>query len=322
MYAIALWYQHSQAGKPYQLGVTFIPSYATYLGVDPQETFNAIVNDLGVKQFRLTSYWNEIEPTPGQYDFTTLDWEMRAAENSGATVSLAIGLRQPRWPECHAPDWVDTIAPSSQWQPALEQYMTKVIERYKDSPSLVSYQLENEFFNVFGECHDFDRARLISEFDLVKKLDAKHPVIMSRSNNYAGLAVGNPRADITGLSVYRKVYSPWVRGYFTYPFPSWYYAFLAGAQQILTGKPSVIHELQAEPWPVDGKSTLDVSLAEQNKTFDAAQLEANVSFAKQSGIRQIDLWGPEYWYYRKQVLHDTSVWNTARSIFSANQSTK
>ena len=37
-YGIALWYQHTQKGKPYQLGVTFIPSYASYLGVDPKET--------------------------------------------------------------------------------------------------------------------------------------------------------------------------------------------------------------------------------------------------------------------------------------------
>lgn len=319
MYSVALWYQHSQAGKAYQLGVTFIPSYATYLGVDPQETLNAITTDLGVKHFRFTSYWDEIEPSQGQYNFTTLDWEMQAAEKAGATVSLTIGLRQPRWPECHTPDWVDTLAPATEWQPALERYMTAVINRYKSSSSLQSYQLENEFFNGFGECHNFDRSRLISEFDLVKRLDSKHPIIISRSNNYAGFATGQPRADITGLSVYRKVYSPWVKGYFTYPFPSWYYAFLAGAQQILTGKPSVIHELQTEPWLVDGQDLLSSSLSDQDKTFDAAQLKTNVTFAKQTGIRQIDLWGPEYWYYRKQVLHDSSVWDTAQTVFKNTQ---
>lgn len=315
MYGIALWYQRTQAGKPSQLGVSFIPSYATYLGVDPQQTLNAIIGDLGVRQFRFTSYWDEIEPTKGTYDFTTLDWQMQAAEKAGAKVSLAIGLRQPRWPECHAPSWVDTTAPTAQWQPALEQYMTAVVSRYKDSSALASYQLENEFYNSFGACHNFDQSRLISEFSLVKRLDTKHPVIISRSDNYSGFALGKPRADITGISVYRRVYSPWVHGYFTYPFPSWYYAFLAGAQQILTGKPSVIHELQTEPWPPNGQNILNTSLAEQNKTFDAARLKSTATFAKQTGIRHIDLWGAEYWYYRAQVLHDPSVWTAAKSIF-------
>lgn len=319
MYGIALWYQHSQAGKPYLLGTTFIPSYASYLGVDPHETLDAIINDLGVRQFRFTSYWNEIESQQGTYDFSQLDWQMQAAEKAGAKVSLAIGLRQPRWPECHAPDWVDTTQPREQWQPALEKYMTAVIEHYKDSPSLESYQLENEFFNTFGDCHNFDRARLSDELALVRKLDPDHPVIISRSNNYAGLPIRQPQPDIHGISIYRRVFSPWVRGYATYPFPSWYYAFLAGAQQITTGKPSVIHELQAEPWPPHGQSIPATSLAEQNKTFNADQLKANVAFAKQTGIRHIDLWGAEYWYYRWKILGDESVWQAAQDIFSTTK---
>ncbi len=315
MYGIALWYQHKQAGKPYDLGVTFIPSYASYLGVEPHETLDAIISDLGVRQFRFTSYWNQIEPTRGTYDFSTLDWQMAAAEKAGASVSLAIGLRQPRWPECHAPDWIDTSMPTPNWQPALEKYMQAVIERYKDSPSISSYQLENEFFNTFGDCKNFDRARLSDELALVHRLDPAHPVIISRSNNYAGLPVREPLPDIHGISLYRRVYSPWVKGYFNYPFPSWYYAFLAGAQQITSGKPSVIHELQAEPWPKNGQGITDTSLEEQNKTFNATQLQTNVDFAKQTGIRHIDMWGAEYWYYRWQVLGDKSAWTTAQTIF-------
>lgn len=315
MYGIALWYQHTQAGKPYELGATFIPSYASYLGVDPHETLDAMINDLGIRQFRFTSYWNEIEPQQGTYDFSTLDWQMAAAEKAGAQVSLAIGLRQPRWPECHAPSWVDTTKPTNEWQPELEAFLAKVVERYKDSSALASYQLENEFFNSFGDCHNFDRSRLVAEFNLVKQLDPAHPIIISRSDNYSGIPVGDPRPDIYGISVYRHVYSPWVRGYFNYPFPSWYYAFLAGAQKILTGKPSVIHELQAEPWLSPGHSLTDGNLAEQNKTFNAKKLESTVAFAKQTGIRHIDLWGAEYWYYRKTVLHDPSVWDTAKQIF-------
>lgn len=321
MYGIAYWYQQTQKNKPLSLGVTFIPGYASYLGVDPHETYQAILNDLHVKQLRLVSYWSDIEPSPGQYNFDELDYEMNQAAMHGAKVSLAVGLRQPRWPECHAPSWANTAGPESTWVPQLNAYITAVVNRYKNNPNLESYQLENEYYlNAFGECHNFSRERLANELALVKRLDPNHPVIMSRSNNYAGLSLRQPLPDIIGISVYRHVWNNvvWHR-YLTYPFPSWYYAFLAGAEQIATGKPSLIHELQTEPWPPNGQNIPNTSLAEQNNTFDADKFQAAVDFAKQSGIKHIDLWGAEYWYYRAQVLHDPSVWNTAENIFQDAQ---
>lgn len=316
MYSIAIWYQHSQKEKPTVIGTTFIADYARYLGVDPHETYSAVLNDLQVKHLRLVSYWSNIEPEQGTYDFSELDYEMAQAQSHGAKVTLAIGLRQPRWPECHPPTWIDTSKPLTTWQPQLESYMTAVVQRYKNSPALESYQLENEYFNTFGQCNDHTRGRLVSELAMVKKLDNQHPVIITRSDNYVGFSLREPLPDIVGISVYRRVWNTFLlHRYFQYPFPSWYYAFLAGSQQILTGTPSVIHELQTEPWPPRSQSITDTSLSEQNKTFDAERLSTTVAFAKQTGIKQYDLWGSEYWYYRMQVLHDPSVWNQAKLIY-------
>src|SRR5205809_607503 len=80
-----------------------------------------------------------------------------------------------------------TKEPVSQWQPQLEKYMTAVVNRYKDSPALDSYQVENEFFlKGFGECEtipgSMDRSRLVAEYNLVKRLDPHHTVIVNRSN--------------------------------------------------------------------------------------------------------------------------------------------
>ena len=320
MYGVARWYQYSQRSKPTTLGVTFIADYASSYGLDPHQTLSAILNDLHVKHLRLVSYWSDIEPTQGTYNFDELDYEMGQAQSHSAKVSLSLGLRQPRWPECHAPTWVDTAGPEGSWEPRLNAYITTVVNRYKNNPSLQSYQLENEFFNTFGGCNNYDRGRLNSELALVHRLDPKHPVIISRSDNYAGFSLGKPLPDIIGISVYRHVWNTFlVQRYFTYPFPSWYYAFLAGAQQLLTGKPSVIHELQTEPWPPHGQTIQQTSLSEQNKTFNAATLQSTAKFAQQTGIKQIDYWGAEYWYYRKVTLHDPSVWNEAKQIFQPRQ---
>lgn len=315
MYGISLWYQLSQTEKPLHLGVTYIADYAESLGLDSQKTLTAILTDLNVKQLRLVSYWSDIESTKGTYDFSQLDWQFNQAEDHGSTVSLAIGLRQPRWPECHMPTWASNET-ESVWQPQLEQFMTTVINRYKGYSNLISYQLENEFFNAFGECTNFDRVRLSSELALVKKLDPSHPVIISRSDNYAGFSLRQPLPDKVGISVYRRVWDGQIsHRYMQYPFPSWYYGFLAGAQKMLTSKDSVIHELQAEPWPPNGKNITDISLAEQNKSFDAKQLTERVKFAKNTGVKSIDFWGAEYWYYRQTILHDPSVWTAAKQIF-------
>ena len=155
MYGIARWYMWSERNTPETMGTSFIADYATYLGVDPHQTLLAILDDLHVRNLRLVSYWSDIEPTQGTYNFSELDWEFQQADAAGAKVSLSVGLRQPRWPECHLPTWAQN-EPVSVWRPQLQQYMTAVINRYKNNPALQSYQLENEYFlTAFGTCTDY-----------------------------------------------------------------------------------------------------------------------------------------------------------------------
>ena len=316
MYGIARWYIASESSKPLQLGVSFIPDYAQSLGVNPESTMQALIG-IGVKQFRLVSYWNDIESQPGQYDFSQLDWEFKDAEAGHAKVILTVGLRQPRWPECHMPTWA-TSEPQGQWQPQLESFMQAVIQRYKSSPSLESYQLENEYFlQGFGTCTNFSRSRLVSEYNLVKKLDPNHPIIVGRSNNALGFPIGQPTPDQFSISVYKRVWDATLtKRYLEYPYPAWFYSFLAGVQKIYDHRDMTIGELQAEAWPPNGQTITTTSLAEQNKSLNATRLAARFEYGKATGMRSIDMWGAEYWYYRMVVLHDPSLWNVAQQEFS------
>ena len=298
MRVVAFKYQRSASDQDIKFGTTFVSSYAEHLGLEPKDTLNSIVDDLTLKNLRLVSYWSEHEQERGEFDFSDLDWQFKLAEEKGVKISLAIGLRQPRWPECHMPQWALNLS-KDEWYPELKVYMNEVVERYKDSPALASYQLENEYFlEAFGQCTDFSRDRLVEEFNLVKGLDSEHPIILSRSNNYGGFAVGEPQADIYGISVYRKVHNQQL-GYFTYPFPAWYYSFLAQGQISLTGKPSIIHEFQLEPWIASG-DIKDASTNEQDKTMSAEDIKKNIAFAKKTGIKEVYFWGAEWWYFRAQ----------------------
>lgn len=316
MYGIAQWYIHSERGKPLQQGVSFIPDYAQSLGLDPRQTMDALTG-IGVKNFRLVSYWSDMEQSPGRYDFSQLDWQFKKAEAAHAKVILTLGLRQPRWPECHIPDWA-AKEPMSRWQPQLETFMKKVIDRYKDSPSLQQYQLENEYFlRGFGTCTDFSRNRLVSEYNLVKRTDPHHPIVVGRSNNALGFPVGQPQPDEFSISVYKRVWDgSFSHRYLEYPQPAWFYGYIAGVQKIFNHKDMLIGELQAEAWPPNGQTIQQTSLTEQNKSLDARRLKDRFQYGRATGMRQIYLWGAEYWYYRYVILHDPSLWNVARQEFS------
>ncbi len=312
-YAIAQWYIQENKNKPIEYGATFIPEYAQRLGVEPQATMQAMIDDLGIRHFRLVSYWDQIEPTKGSYNFATLDWQFQKAIDSGSKVSLAVGLRQPRWPECHEPSWAKG-RPVKDFYPELLKYMTAVVERYRNNPALESYQLENEFFlSVFGECTDFSRDRLVEEYNLVKDLDNKHPIIVSRSNNIVGVPVGDPIPDISAVSVYKRVWDKdFTHRYIEYPFPAWFYSTLAGAGKILNGKDMIIHELQAEPWLPEGYNMKDAPISIQNGSLSAERLEDRMQYARDTGIKRIDVWGVEWMYARKINFNQPDVWDTLK----------
>jgi hypothetical protein len=320
-YGVATWYIQKHAKEPLLYGTTFIPRYARYFDLDPQETMTALLDEVGFKRFRLVSYWDDIEKTPGVYNFDELDWQFRLAENRGAKIDLSLGLRQPRWPECHMPAWAAS-QPKDIWYPQLKAFMGKVIERYKDSPALISYQVENEFFmTIFGKCSDFDRNRFVDEVNFVKSLDSTKPIIVTRSNNWGGVPLGEPTPDQFGVAVYKRVWDKTLtKRYFEYPYPSWFYSALAGSGEIISGKDMIIHELQMEPWlPDNGNYKMNElsSIPEQNKSMNGEILDERFDYARKTGIRTIDTWGGEWWYWRKVKAQDPSLWEVAQKHVQA-----
>ncbi|MBI5357506.1 hypothetical protein HZB74_01520 [Candidatus Saccharibacteria bacterium] len=319
MYGIAKWYMAKHADEPLVYGATFIPKYAKSFGLEPREVLHEVIDDLGIKRLRFVSYWNEHERVPGEYNFDELDWQFEAANQSGAKVSLAIGLRQPRWPECHMPGWAEEM-PKDEWSKHLNAYITKVVERYKDNPALESYQLENEYFlSVFGDCPDHSKERLVNEFNLVKSLDPSKPLIVTRSNNAVpSWPIGEPRSDINGASIYKRVWDATVtKRYFEYPVPAWFYGFLAGGAELTTNRNTFIHELQTEAWLPPGKRMNDLAtIPEQNKSLSPDQLRNRMLYAEATGAKTIDLWGVEWWYWRKQAANDPGLWQTAKEVIA------
>ena len=134
-------------------GVSFSAKYAEELGVNPREAYLEILDGLGVRHIRLMSYWDRIEPSRGNYHFTELDWQLSEARKRGVKVTLALGVRQPRYPECHYPPWLGENLNREQVQEASLSYVGQVVGRYRDHAAIMSWQPENEALNKgFGLC--------------------------------------------------------------------------------------------------------------------------------------------------------------------------
>lgn len=308
--------QHRQMYQdtPVSLGVSFSTKYAQELGLDPNESLGALANDLGVKRFRLMTYWDQVEPRAGEFDFAVLDAQMEIVARAGARTTLAIGLRQPRYPECHQPQWANVL-PDFERDRRLDIYIQKTVERYRYHPALVGWQLENESMNVgFGECaKKISRLRLKQEYALIKALDPRHPVQMNPGDEVY-IATGQPRGDGIGFSIYDRFWESHIKRYLHYPLAPWWHRMRAAVTEVYLGRPVMIHELQAEPWgPV---ATRDLSLGEQDETMTAQRLRQHVEYAKDTGIRKVDLWGGEWWYWRKVKWDDPQLWETARELYA------
>jgi hypothetical protein len=293
------------------MGTSFTPDAAEDLGVDWKANYTALLDDLQIRHFRLMSYWEKYEPTQGQYNFDDLDWQINEASKRGADVSLSVGLRQPRWPECHQPDWARQLESSdnAKWRAALNNYITVTVNRYKNNPSLQSWHLENEYFNRnFGDCHDYSKARLQDEIALINKLDPKHPVVITLADQL-GFPFFGPFGDELASSLYRGNYVKFY-GYFPYPIPTYFYSGKAFFIKLFHHKDIYIHELQNEPW--GPKPTKELSLADQDHYMPTSRMQGNIRFGLQTGMKKMYLWGAEWWYWRMTNYHDPSQWNAIK----------
>src|SRR2546423_7536171 len=83
---------------PVQVGISFSPSRAAYLGLDYQSAFTRL-EALHFRVIRLSAYWDQID----QDGYTQLDWMMSEARRAGQPIALTVGMKALGWPEFFIP---------------------------------------------------------------------------------------------------------------------------------------------------------------------------------------------------------------------------
>jgi len=305
-------------------GVTFSEKFSKMMGLDWKQNYDAIINDLGAGHLRLIAYWDIIEKQKGLFDFSGLDYQMSLAEKNGVKVILAVGGRVPRWPECHVPTWAQNQKSPKQSKLATGQakiknqnlldYISAIVERYKNSEALLFWQVENEPFLAFGECPKIDAEFLDKEIALVKSLDSKRQILITDSGELSLWYGAARRGDVFGTTMYRRVHSK-IFGYFDYYLPPEFFRLKEKFARFITKdyqKRYIVVELGAEPWLEH--QLYETAPEDQLKAFDINYFKDTIQYAKDAGFDEYYLWGAEWWYWMKENQNHPEFWDFAKTI--------
>ena len=291
-------------------GATISSKYAEELGVDWKQVFNESIDDLGIRLYRVPVYWDRVEKTQGEFDWTEYDWIVKQSEQKNIELVFALGYRVPRWPECHSPGWVDALSEEEK-QRAILNLLKSSVDHFKSSPAIIRWQVENEpFLAVFGECPPLDEIFYRQEIEFVKSLDSR-PIQVTESGELSAWLNGAAVADILGVSMYRTVYNPFI-GYTQYPLSGKFYRRKAQYIRNLVDD-VIISELQAEPWGPD--------VYQENgddRILTPAVFGEAIEVAQRTGFSEIHFWGVEWWWMVKEKYEDPRYWEIVKQTVQSD----
>ncbi|MBE9030260.1 beta-galactosidase [filamentous cyanobacterium LEGE 11480] len=315
------------------LGTTFSPLQCYYLGLDFREAFEAICT-LGLDQIRLGAYWNVIERQRGQDDFSEIDWLLDRCDQHNVDVVLAVGMKVPRWPEFHFPDWVKDLGDIGAGSQSLDQrspqvaaaaleFSDRVVQHCRDAPAVKYWQVENEPFTQL----EIAGGRFLSP-EFVRQEIA---LVQSRKRNAQKILLTNAihlptphpsedepafwtsvdLADAVGLNVYTKVPTT-TAGEYLEPAPE-FWRTLQDWQISLRDheREAWIAEAQAEPWELQKLVAID-QLDYPSAT--PLRMRTLVHSLCDIGYTNILLWGCEYWYWHKRQGQSLWWWEVKRLV--------
>jgi hypothetical protein len=317
---------HGLAG-PVQVGISFSPRRAAYLGLEYRRAFVRL-EAMHFRVIRLSAYWDEIEAD----GFDQLDWLMNEVKRNHQPIVLTVGMKALGWPEFYIPasklpadglQTGDNVARDATLRDTTLAFVAETVLRYRDNPSLIAWQIENEPFNRAGPDRLWIDASFVrEEISSVRQLDGhRRPLIVNAFSHFnlvfdqasarqgfdlrqwLGFEADSAerdslsvlgRGDILGLDVYTAIgYQFLGQDHMSHADGDWpdrlaHLHDMAKRQ----GKQAWITEAQAEPWESAGNT-----YANPKSTSPTAIRSIFVNL-KDAGYTTVLFWGSEYWLWR------------------------
>lgn len=285
--------------KNKKIGITFSQPHLEYLGIPIDLAIKEALK-YNFSHIRLGAYWNRLEASLGHYDFRELLSLLNHFEKAQQPIILTLGVKAPRWPEFYWPDFIiNKNTNNSETQTLLLRFIKQVIEETKSFTCITHWQIENEPLDPSGpENLTISKSFLKQEIELLKQLDSR-PVIINLWGNdllVRGFFENAAElADEVGIDLYYKQFFTQILGKNIYRGPSQKDGALNKLIKSIK-KPVWITELQAEPWEKNEQNYL----SKNPGSINPEQLKENILRANQLPVKEILLWGFEYWLWRKQ----------------------
>ncbi len=303
-------------------GFSFSPLISQWAHRDPQADLGLLLDATNPDLVRLPIYWESVEPTPDQLDFSQIDTLLAvvARHNQSAPnptrVVLTVGARNFLYPELHEPAWAgprwQPFLNNMQAAPAYRAYFDSSITRYRDSPLVYAWQVENEPLDYVGNAFTGDDqikvAQLSWEIGEVHRLDPGHKALTTTFDGWnvavdmlqlyakpalqllGGYPSGHPEealeaGDALGLDMYLDGPSTPLRFTTTDLRAAWkeesldFWIARAGSM----GKDVWVSEMQAQPW------------ADLSGNFNEDDLLASAAGYRQEHLQVVLMWGVETW---------------------------
>ncbi len=301
-----------------KLGATYSHREIRNMGLSHEKAWPEAL-DIGFAVLRLAAYWDEIEPSEGEFNIDPLLAMLEDCNRRNQKVVMVVGMKAPRWPEYYVPKWLSIDSPEKAEKQVLN-LIGRVVEALKGFECIVAWQVENEPLDGSGPNSWQIPARLLAkEVTLVRKLDPERQIqltvwgnSLSRNGYMPDLAL---MADVVGLDIYyqtpvgvnkwlKKI--GWMKPSYAGPFDSQRHLRHMIA---LSTKPVWISELQVEAWEEHDAGKWQ----ERPGSMSGQILQKNVEQARELGVEMILLWGIEYWYWQKERGR-MELWETGRGL--------
>jgi hypothetical protein len=303
------------------VGFSYSPVESLGANRVPSQDLAILLDATNPDLVRLPVYWESVEPTPDSLDFSSVDELLAVVEEHDQVASrptrvvLTIGARNFLYPELHEPAWA---APRQQPHlndlqsaSAYRAYFDGSLMRYRSSPLLYAWQVENEPLDYVvnattgadqitveqlawevSEVHLLDPGRTVvtTTFDgwnsTIDMLQFYAPPLLAALGAYPSGHPGETLAagDALGLDLYVDAPSTPLR--FTSPdlrsvWKQQALDFWAG-QAKAQGKQLWLAEMQAQPWT-------------KSSDFTPANLYASAADYRQEPLQVVLLWGVGTW---------------------------
>jgi hypothetical protein len=319
------------------LGISFRPLQAETVGLDVMETLNTLL-EFPFQLIRLAAYWNRIEPGPGIFRPDELDRQVDAAERAGKQIIVSAGaIKNFGYPEYFVPNHrlpvpfgEGSLVEPAEHQHALAgatEFISRIVERYRDHPAVVAWQVEHEAVDPLGLEHSW---RLSIDFvqqevAAVRDADRSRPIVMNgflptslpvriqqwwRTRDQGdSLSVARSEADILGIDFYPRhalLGAGQTSVYLSGSRTPWH---AAHRKRLLNGARAdaqtvMIAEGQSEPWeavttPPNPKARAMYSCLPEHVIENYNQC-MSWKEGEDFDLYAYLLWGAEYWLLRRK----------------------